>query len=313
MSDAGPAKPTEGDRWPLKGKAFDVENALLMYALSYVTMPASGIYDKESVEPLLPQLKDCHIYLVGLTPKVTTVQVSQDGGEMVTTMSVRGQDYDLRWPLPAGVTLKGDPEQGWWGEDASGRRGFPDDSTIGQRLKTEARIDFKVLYIGQAYGDDGSRSALDRLRKHETLQKIAIQGISVGYNLTLLMLAIQAGNSMVTVMNPRAIDQTQGPERIRMGLKKLFETDDAERTTLYEAALIRYFRPPFNTIFKDSFPSTNLKVLADCYDKDFAAVVAEISIDELPFYLFSDAVAHRATHIAKFDLHDDDARRMFFS
>ena len=120
-------------------------------------------------------------------------------------------------------------------------------------------------------------------------------------------------DSTVTVINPRALDRSQGSERIRKGLDKLFGTDEAERTTLYEAALIRYFQPPFNTIFKNSFPSTNLKVLADCYDKDFAAVVAEISIDELPFTLFSDAIAHRSNHIAKFDLHDDEARRVFFA
>lgn len=161
--------------------------------------------------------------------------------------------------------------------------------------------------------DKGTRNALDRLSKHETLQKIALKGVPDGYRLTLLMFAIQRGTSTVTIMNPRAADRSRGDERIRMGLDKLFGTDEAERTPLFEAALIRYFQPPFNTVFKNSFPSTNLKILADCYDKDFAAVVAEISIDELPFTLFSDTVAHRANHIAKFDLHDDAARKMFFT
>lgn len=309
MSDT----PIERPNSPFDGKAFDVENALLMYALSYATMPAEGIYDQPALEPLLEQIKDCHIYLVGLTPVVPTQAVTQDGTDMITSMSIRGQVHDLRWPIPPGVSLKGDAERGWWGEDAEGRQCFPDDVTIGLRLKLEAGADFKVLYIGQAFGDDGSRNALDRLRKHETLQKIALQGIPDGYRLTLLMLAIQPGNSTITVINPRAIDRSQGSERIRKGLDKLFGTDEAERTTLYEAALIRYFQPPFNTIFKNSFPSTNLKVLADCYDKDFAAVVAEISIDELPFTLFSDTVDHRPNHIAKFHLHDDEARRVLFA
>ena len=42
-------------------------------------------------------------------------------------------------------------------------------------------------------------------------------------------------------------------------------------------------------------------------------MIAEISIDELPWTLFSDAAPHRLNHIAKFDLHDDKARRMFFT
>lgn len=98
-----------------------------------------------------------------------------------------------------------------------------------------------------------------------------------------------------------------------MGLDKLFETTEAERTSLFEASMIRYFKPEFNTIFKDSFPSTNLKTLADCYDKDIATVVAEICIDELPFRLFSDAVAAAPYHIARHDLHKDEDRQVFFS
>lgn len=174
-------------------------------------------------------------------------------------------------------------------------------------------VDFKVLYIGQAFGEDGSRNALDRLKKHETLQKIALKGIPDRYELTILMLAIEPANRLVTMFNPLAQDKEQGSERIRKGLDKLFNTSEAERTTLYEASLIRYFQPPFNKEFKNSFPSTNMKLLTDCYDKDFSALVAEICIDELPFKLFSDVVPHKRYHIAKHDLHLEEARRVFFT
>lgn len=297
----------------LDGKAFDIEHALIMYAKSFVTIPAFAIYDGEVLAPLLDQISNCHIYLIGQTPKIECAGVEQDGRDMITRFAVRDQRHDLRWPMPEGTVLAGDAETGWWGETSAGERIFPDEGTIGYRLSAECgAVDFKVLYIGQAFGGDGSRNALDRLKKHETLQKIAVQGIPEGYNLTVLMLAIQPGNSMVTLINPRAKDTSQGEGRIKNGLDKLFDTNEAERTTLYEASLIRYFQPPFNKTFKDSFPSTNLKVLADCYDKDFSALVAEINIDVLPFVLFSDAVAHRPNHVAKFDLHDDPARRVFF-
>jgi hypothetical protein len=295
------------------GKAFDIEHALIMYAKSFVTIPAFGIYDEEVLAPFLDQISNCHIYLIGLTPKIECVGVQQDGRDMITHFAVRNQRHDLRWLMPEGTVLAGDGETGWWVETSAGERIFPDQGTIRHRLSAECgAVDFKVLYIGQAFGGDGSRNALDRLKKHETLQKIAVQGIPEGYNLTVLMLAIQPGNELVTLINPRAKDTSQGDDRIKNGLDKLFDTNEAERTTLYEASLIRYFQPPFNKTFKDSFPSTNLKVLADCYDKDFSALVAEISIDELPFVLFSDAAAHRSNHIAKFDLHDDPARRVFF-
>jgi hypothetical protein len=173
-------------------------------------------------------------------------------------------------------------------------------------------IRFEVLYIGQAYGKDGSRNALDRLLKHETLQRISVKGVPTDRRLTLLMLEIVPGNRMITLMNPWAQNKEDGSARISAGLDKLFGTSDAERVTLYEASLIRYFQPSFNKEFKDSFPSTNLKVLADCYDKDFSALISEICIDELPFKMTSHAVPPSQYHTAKFDLHEDEARQVFF-
>ena len=39
-----------------KDKAFDVEHALIMYARSYVTMPAFAIYEDEQIASLLDQI-----------------------------------------------------------------------------------------------------------------------------------------------------------------------------------------------------------------------------------------------------------------
>jgi hypothetical protein len=295
-------------------KAFDIEHALIMYARDFVTIPAFAIYEPEALAPLQPQIKPCHIYLIGLTPKIQCVGVAQNNRTMVTSFEIRGKRYDLDWPMPDDTVLVGDGEEGWCVEHSSGTRMFPDDLTIGHRLSSEYNaVDFKVLYIGQAYGEDGSRNALDRLKKHETLQKIAVKGIPADYNLTILMLAIEPAHRLVTVINPRAKDRDHGSARIKNGLDKLFGTNEAERTTLYEASLIRYFQPKFNIEFKNSFPSTNLKLLADCYDKDFSALVAEINFDDLPFVLFSDTVLPKPSHAAKHDLHTDPARRIFFS
>ena len=297
-----------------KDKAFDVEHALVLYATDYVTMPAFGIYKDELIAPFLEQIRHCHIYIIGMTPKLDFVGATQDSQDLITTLDIRDKRFDLRWPMPKAAMLKGNNQDGWYVEDSSGNKYFPSEDMIRRRLLAEYNaLDFKVLYIGQAFGESGSRSALDRLKKHETLQKIAVKGIPDGYHLTILMLAIEQGNQLVTMLNPWAKGKSQGSERIRRGLDKLFGTNEAERTTLYEASLIRYFQPQFNKEFKNSFPSTNMKLLADCYDKDFSAVVAEISIDDLPFRLFSDVVGHKDHHIAAHDLHTDESRRVFFS
>ena len=138
-------------------------------------------------------------------------------------------------------------------------------------------------------------------------------GIPDSKVLSLLLLEIEPANRLITFLNPFAEHTEHGAVRISSGLDKLFGTSEAERISLYEASLIRYFQPRFNKEFKESFPSTNLKILRDCYDKDFAAIIAEISIEALPFRLFSGAVPPAWDHIASFDLHEDSSRKVFFS
>lgn len=294
----------------LPTKKFDIEHALSLYASSFVVMPASGIYEEEVVRRFKPNLQSCHIYLIGEVEKVDLIDVRQSERSVITTCSVAGKPLDLSWPMPSGSKLI-EGEEGWAIQTADGDRLFPAEEAIMQRLNYERNaLTFDVLYIGQAYGDDGSRNALDRLLQHGTLQKIAVQGGTSGRRLNLLMLEIVSGNRMITNINPRATESRS--DRISRGLDKLFGTNEAERVALYEASLIRYFQPKYNIKFKDSFPSTNMKVLADCYDKDFAGLVSEICIDELPFKLCSQVVPPSQYHIAKFDLHEDEARRFFF-
>ena len=294
------------------GKKFNIEHALSMFATSYVQMPAWGIYVQDVVAVFKDSIVTCHIYIIGTLPAVELVDDREEDGRLVIGLTVSGERFELAWPMPEGAKLM-DTQQGRFLEK-DGLVWAPSEHDMMRRLNDEHdAIRFDVLYIGQAYGKDGSRNALDRLLKHETLQKISIKGIPADRRLTLLMLEIEPSNRMITLINPSAENKDEGQKRIAAGLDKLFGTTDAERVTLYEASLIRYFKPPFNKEFKDSFPSTNLKVLADCYEKDFAGLISEICIDELPFKLTSDAVPPGQHHIAKFDLHEDEDRRMFFS
>ncbi|MES9962184.1 MAG: hypothetical protein ABW116_01465 [Candidatus Sedimenticola sp. 20ELBAFRAG] len=293
-------------------KLYDIEHSLGMYAVSHCTIPAEGIYDKEALKPLMGIIETCHIYLIGLTPIIDFVDAKQENGVLILEYKIAGEDHTLSFELSEGFILKSEGDL-LYVEDPNGQRSWPDNNFIQARLSAETNsVNFEVKYIGQAYGKDGSRNAIDRLLKHETLQKISLKGIPEGYRLSLLLLAIQPNNQLFTIMNPFAKNTDEGPERIKTGLDKLFNTTEQERITLYEASLIRYFYPEFNKEFKDSFPSTNLKVLQDCYEKDFGGVVAEICIDELPFKLFTDNVNPKHYHIAKHDLHKDEDRRMFF-
>lgn len=292
----------------LDQKEFDVEHALSLYASSYCTLPAEFIYDKELLAQYEHVIKDCHIYLIGYLPNVAIENIIEKGNELEITFKVANEIKVIKLPIPEDHKLV--QLDGYSCLERSDGEKF----SISQEKLLQFVSDsmfFEVKYIGQAYGKDGSKNALDRLKKHETLQKISLKGVPENYKLSLLLLSVESNNQLVTMLNPRAQKQDHG-SRIKAGLDKLFDTSEPERISLFEASLIRYFYPDFNKEFKDSFPSTNLKILQDCYEKDFSAVFSEICIDELPFQLYSEAAPATHHHLAKHNLHDDEARKAFF-
>ena len=294
-------------------KRFDVEHALGMYALSFFHFPAKHLYDSDLLERLGERVQNSHIYLVGFVPRIDLVGARQNGRKLLVEFKKSGAALEVELPIPEGLELDY-LEETWHLTDEEGNRYAPTDEQLMQAFTLQHGIpEFEVVYVGQAYGKDGSRSAIDRLRKHETLQKIALTGVPDGYRLELLLLEIEPATTMFTVLNPWAKDSSAGKDRIGKGLDKLFGTSEHERITLYEASLIRHFRPHYNTEFKNSFPSTNLKVLADCYDKDFAAVVAEICFDIPPFQLFSESAPVQRDIVIRHDLHNGEDRKIFFS
>ena len=295
------------------GKRFDVEHALGLYALSFYSLPAELLYNQDIGQKLGEGTKDCHIYLIGIVPKVDLKRARQEGDTLVLDFEVLGNTYSVHGPIPDGLFLVHEDDL-WYLSDGAGGRFGPSDEQISTAFQMQhGLLEFQVVYVGQAYGKDGSRNALDRLKKHETLQKIALKGAPDGCRLQLLLIEVHPSNQMFTVFNPFAVDHSQGTQRIKQGLDKYFDTSEHERITLYEASLIRYFQPEYNIEFKNSFPSTNMKVLKDCYDKDFSSIIAEFCFDHPPFRLSSPSVPAKPYHIIQTDLHDEADRKVFFA
>jgi len=296
----------------LKKLQFDVEHALGLHAFSHCILPAEFIYQNKVLKDYSDIIERCHIYMIGFLPNVEITDIVDKDGQLVTAVSLLGKTYHFGWECPTGMQLRKQGDQ-YYFESKNGEKFVPSDQQINSRLRETGKMNFNVKYIGQSYGRDGSRNAIDRLLKHETLQKISIQGIPKGFRLYVLLLEIQPANRIFTQYNPLAKESDDdGHERIKAGIDKLHGTSEPERITLYEASLIRYFSPEFNKVFRSSFPSTKLRVLQDCYEKDFSAVIAEICIDKLPFNLCSDAVEPSLYHIVKHDLHKDSERQAFF-
>ncbi len=118
---------------------------------------------------------------------------------------------------------------------------------------------FETLYVGQAFGD-GNRSAQTRLRSHSTLQKILARTAYEYPDREIVIFMLEFDHDqIVSGMDgaPGAIDTDENEERLFNAIDN--PPSKKQKISMIEAALIRYFQPKYNEIFKIKFPSPKLK------------------------------------------------------
>jgi len=178
----------------------------------------------------------------------------------------------------------------------------------------QEHIDLEVIYVGQAYGAAGTRNAIDRLSSHSTLQKILanLATDQPNYEIMLLLYPFEF-HRLILNMDGRTIPQIDGPED-QAHAQHVFNARFKRnmRISVAEAALIKYFQPKFNEIYKSNFPSNNQKILEKVYDLDVAALGVEINSEDIGVNMFSTNRPRSEHHICKFDLHSKEQRRSFF-
>ncbi|MDA5556135.1 hypothetical protein [Shimia sp. MMG029] len=285
-----------------------IEHSLGLHANSYVTFPANMLYDQGALETYKDDLDRCHIYLVGWCEPVNVKSLRKVGKKVVIVADIGAEERIAELDTFTDARLDQPSDNDFCTAEGASVffRGIHPSA-----LHELGGQPFEVVYVGQAFGKNGERKAIDRLLEHKKLQEISLKGDAKGRQLTLLLLEVST-QKLFTVITPKIQDDEISDVQIQNGIDKLHGTSEAERISLYEAALIRYFYPSFNKIFKDSFPSTNLSVLSDCYKKDIGGVVAELCFDNFPFLLQSARAKAEFYHIAKFNLHNENDRNIFF-
>ncbi len=188
------------------------------------------------------------------------------------------------------------------------------------RYHTDATfLDLEILYIGQSYGVEGARTAPDRLKSHSTLQGIyaaAIQN-NPDYEIWLMLTSFQQIN--ITLMDGRTKYTEQeledDNERFKAVHYKLnYEgINEQQKINFTEAALIRYFEPPYNIEYKNTFPNPAHKTYAECYELNINAVAIEVeTLEKANYNVFSQNVPVNWYHIKTFPLHSPEERRSIF-
>ena len=174
---------------------------------------------------------------------------------------------------------------------------------------------YEVLYVGQALGKQGNRSALDRLKNHSTLQKILAMTNNDYPDKEIMIFMYQYEHAQVlTSIDGRAKDA----DNTSVNETRLMNTiqnppEKKQRIGMIEAGLIRYFQPHYNEIFKIKFPSTKHRVLESCRKLDITGLGIELDSSDLNYYLYSHEQYKSQHHIIQIDLVSSKNRMSFFS
>lgn len=166
-------------------------------------------------------------------------------------------------------------------------------------------LSHQVVYIGQAYGKDGQRSVIDRLMRHETLQKIVSENSIEAPETDIFVYGFQYTNNdqifmMFNGADKNLISDSRDDERrVRVMNNPI---DDRVMTQIVEAALIRYFEPIYNEKFRKIFPASHHKFLDGVKSLDYDGFVVEINTEDLGTRLFSSARSPGSHHTIKFKI-----------
>ncbi len=154
-------------------------------------------------------------------------------------------------------------------------------------------LDYEVLYIGQAYGDDGKRTALERLPSHSTLQAIYNEAIIkypdseiwimlasfVRKNITLFNGAIKTADENMNIKFERFMNFSN---------PNFTKFTENQKINFTEAALIRLFKPKFNEHYKNTFPSPVHETYRECYNLDINSIAIDMETSGHGRWLYSD-------------------------
>lgn len=175
-------------------------------------------------------------------------------------------------------------------------------------------LDLEVLYVGQAYGKDGSRNASDRLQCHTTLQGIYAEAIRKSPDQDIWLIVSSFEPLLLCSFDGRSQNYLTTDQQDSDHMKEVVDNDMTEQQQINftEAALIKYFRPPYNKEYKDTFPNPAHSTYSECYDIDLNMVCVEVQTEDLMLGLWSEKVDPSWIHFCSFPLHSREDRVYMF-
>jgi len=287
---------------------------------SYVTWGAllqQGDFDYLKI----PEGKNPQIYVIGKRPRITcdsnSVHLLDDG--IVGTALIRKNEMDqtldfklptsssdnsvvLEIPYPyTNIVIKSN--------DKKGQVGISTILALQSDLGSEI-LDLEILYVGQSLSGSDKYSIRNRIENHSTLQNIYSEAIRNFPGDEIWIGLFDFDMQIITSING-ITEATATPEEENAHIERFFSTviSDQQMVNFTEAALIRYFQPAYNKIYKNSFPDPAHSTYSSCYDLEVNMVFVSLSLDCIRCRAYSQKVSPAIEHGAEFNLYSIDDRK----
>lgn len=276
----------------------------------------------------------CHLYFIGKRPRVTVVENSLRLFEKYFELTFRIQKKNDFEELVVKL------ENNFSTKDIELKTTYPynmfeiyDGGTLVLNAKSTVFLqsfltypydtdflDFEILYIGQSYGVEGARTAPDRLVSHSTLQGIYSEAIinNPDSEIWIALASFEQFNLMMFDGRTKFSEEERDNDRerfVNIYDKLNYEgINEQQKINFTEAALIKYFQPPYNKIYKDSFPNPAHKTYSECYDLDINSICIELQTSDIVNCMFfSESINRSPIHMKDFQLHSTEERRSMFN
>jgi hypothetical protein len=282
--------------------------------------------NREAVQDAFGDANPCHIYMVCRRPRIT-IRPDEVG--------FTDRAFEGYVTIQDGLTLIREPFSVGWGAGAdstfSSEYPFNECTILGPDGRAIVRgnaaalarylgwsvtthLDAEVLYVGQAYGENGNRIAPDRLRKHSTLQSIYAEAISRTPDKEIWLALWSFEETLITCFDgtPQSYGTSTTDDDAHIDSVLNNTMSEQQKINFTEGALIRYFDPEYNVMFRKTFPSPAHSTYAECYDLDINSVMVELNTEEWGSMLWSKASPRKWIHFIQYALHNPLERKAMF-
>ncbi len=265
--------------------------------------------------------KDCNLYIVSRRPRISVHPDSVFIDEERFSLTLREQREDAFRELHiAGRHALGKGPFKWVSSfpyedfsivDAEGNAvagGVVAIAAVGWGMIAPSALPQEVIYIGQAFGKAGERTAYDRLKSHSTLQRIYSENRpDLEIWLSLCRLSDMNLASEIDPTYEAIRTDEEDDEHVAKVFSRVNESGFASReaVAIAEAGMIAYFRPIYNEKFKDNYPDPRHVHISTCYDLELSNVVVELQGQDIDAcYYSSDVPRPSSIHFMKYPLYD---------